>query len=82
LRLGGASPRFTIVSVVRAAAIGTIAVAGLGLFGTGVHGLTQVDGKLADAADRPAAHEVRDELGGKEDCPFRERNRSGERRRL
>ncbi len=70
----------------RGAAIGTIAVAGLGLFGTGVHGLAQVDGKLADAADRPAAHEVRNELGGKEDCPLREHerepDRSDERRRL
>ena len=67
---------------VRGAVIGTIAVAGLGLFGTGVAGLAQVDGKLADAADRPAAHDVRNELGGKEDCPWRERIRSDERRRL
>ena len=53
-----------------------------GLFGTGVHGLTQVDGKLADAADRPAAKQVRDERGGKGDCPKRERHRSYERRQL
>jgi hypothetical protein len=68
--------------VVRGVAIGTIAVAGLGLFGTGVHGLTQVDGKLADAADRPAAKQVRDERGAKGDCPKRERHRFYERRQL
>jgi hypothetical protein len=68
---------------VRGLAIGTIAVAGLGLFGTGVHGLAQVDGKLADAADRPATHQVRDAAGAKKgDCPYRERHRSYERRQL
>lgn len=66
----------------RAVAIGTIAVAGLGLFGTGVHGLAQVDGKLADAADRPAAKHVRDERGAKDDCPKPERRRSYELRDL
>jgi hypothetical protein len=63
-------------------AIGTIAVAGLGLFGTGVHGLTQVDGKLADAAERPAVKQVRDEPGAKDDCPKPERHRSYELRQL
>ena len=63
-------------------AIGTIAIAGLGLFGTGVHGLTQVDGKLADAAERPAVKQVRDEPGAKGDCPYRERHRSYEMRQL
>jgi hypothetical protein len=67
---------------VKGVAIGTIAVAGLGLFGTGVHGLAQVDGKLADAADRPAAKQVRDEPGARGDCPRRERHRSYERRQL
>jgi hypothetical protein len=67
---------------VRGMAIGTIAVAGLGLFGTGVHGLTQVDGKLADAAERPAVKQVRDGLGGKGDCPKPERRRSYETRQL
>ena len=62
--------------------IGTIAVAGLGLFGTGVHGLTQVDGKLADAAERPAVKQVRDEPGAKRDCPKPERHRSYELRQL
>jgi len=66
---------------VRRVAIGAIAIAGVGLFGTGVHGLVQVDGQLAGAADRPAAHEVKRELGGKDDCPERER-RSSERRKL
>jgi hypothetical protein len=63
-------------------AIGTIAVAGLGLLGTGVHGLTQVDGKLADAAERPAMKQVRDEPGAKGDCPKPERRRSAEWRQL
>jgi hypothetical protein len=67
---------------VRGAAIVTIAVAGLGLFGTGVHGLTRVDGKLADAADSPAAKQVRDEAGKKGDCPKPERHRSYERSQL
>ncbi len=63
-------------------AIGTIAVAGLGLFGTGVHGLAQVDDKLADAADRPAVKQVRDEPGSKGECPKLERHRSYEMRQL
>jgi hypothetical protein len=67
---------------VRGVAIGIAVVAGLGLFGTGVHGLAQVDGKLADAADRPAAKQVRDERGGKGDCPKPERRRSYELRQL
>ena len=66
----------------RGLAIGTIAVAGLGLFGTGVHGLTQVDGRLADAADRPAVKQVRDETPKKRDCPKPERHRSYERSQL
>jgi hypothetical protein len=67
---------------VRGLAIGTIAVAGLGLFGTGVHGITQVDDKLADAAGRPAVKQVRDEPGAKGDCPRSERRRSYELRQL
>jgi hypothetical protein len=65
---------------VRGLAIGTIAVAGVGLFGTGVHGLVQVDGRLADAADRPAVHEVKNELDARDDCPRREQPRSESRR--
>jgi hypothetical protein len=60
---------------VRRLAIGTVAVAGVGLFGTGVHGLVQVDGKLADAAGRPAVHDVKNELGERDDCPKPERPR-------
>jgi hypothetical protein len=60
---------------VRAALIGTVAVAGLGLFGTGVHGLVQVDGKLADAAGRPAVQDVKNELDSRGDCPRREQRR-------
>jgi hypothetical protein len=67
---------------VRGLAIGMIAVTGLGLFGTGVHGLTQVDGKLADAAERPAVKQVRDERDGKGDCPKPARHRSDELRQL
>lgn len=54
-----------------------LALAGLGLFGTGVRGLAQVDGQLADATERPAAHQVKQELPG--DCPWQERR---EQRRL
>jgi hypothetical protein len=73
-----------MVHTVRGAVIGTVAVAGLGLFGTGIHGMTQVDGKLADAADRPAVHRVKDERGAKPDCLYREQqpSRSYERRQL
>jgi hypothetical protein len=60
---------------VRRLVIGTIAVAGLGLFGTGVHGLVQVDGKLADAAGRPAVQDVKNELESRGDCPRPERRR-------
>jgi hypothetical protein len=61
--------------VPRRLVIGTIAVAGLGLFGTGVHGLVQVDGKLADAAGRPAVQDVKNELDSRGDCPRHERRR-------
>jgi hypothetical protein len=67
----------------RGVAVATIAVAGLGLFGTGVHGLAQVDGKLADAEERSVVRQVRDAPGAKGDCPFpRERHRYYERREL
>jgi hypothetical protein len=54
----------------RRVAILGVAVAGLGLFGTGVRGLTQVDEDLASATKRPAVHEVRHELDAREDCPW------------
>jgi hypothetical protein len=49
--------------------------AGFGLFGTGVHGLTQLDGELADGAGRsaPVIRDVKHELGPKGDCPWRGR---------
>ena len=57
----------------RLAAIG-VAVAGLGLFGTGLVGMAEVDGRLAGATDRPAVREldVRQEIRGPDDCPGRE----------
>jgi hypothetical protein len=67
---------------VRRVAIGTIAVAGMGLFGTGVHGLVQVDGKLADAAGAPTVRDVRNGLDEREDCPFRREPTRSETRRL
>jgi hypothetical protein len=55
---------------VRRVAILSVAVAGLGLFATGVRGLTQIDGQLANAAKRPAVHQVRQELDVRDDCPW------------
>jgi hypothetical protein len=58
-------------------AILAIAVAGVGLFGTGVRGIVAVDGDLADATGRPAAtQDVKRELGGRDDCPDRKKHRS------
>jgi hypothetical protein len=68
---------FTNLTGVRRVAILAVAVAGVGLFGTGVRGLTQVDEQLATATERPATHSVKEKLGGDSDCPWRE-----ERRRL
>jgi hypothetical protein len=52
-------------------AILSVAVAGLGLFGTGVRGLTQVDDQLASATKRPAAEQVR-QVEVRDDCPWRD----------
>ena len=57
---------------VRRVAILSVAVAGLGLFGTGVHGLTQVDDQLATATKRPATHQVRQGIEVRDDCPWRD----------
>jgi hypothetical protein len=57
-------------------AILAIAVAGVGLFGSGMRGLVEVDGDLADATDRPAVRDVKRELGGRDDCPDRKKHRS------
>ena len=51
-----------------------VAVAGLGLFGSGVRGLAQIDDQLATAAKRPATHEVRQEIEVRRDCPWRDRH--------
>ena len=51
-------------------AIVSVAVAGLGLFAMGVRGLTQLDGQLANATDRPAVHQVRQEVDVRDDCPW------------
>jgi hypothetical protein len=51
-----------------------LAAGGLGLFGTGVHGLAKLDGRLAEAADgRPAVREVKLAPGAPHDCPWRDR---------
>ena len=47
----------------------TFAGAGLALFGTGVHGLTQIDGRLATATER---QQVRD-VNVRHDCPAHQR---------
>jgi hypothetical protein len=54
-------------------AIVLVAAAGLGLFGTGVHGLTRLDGELADGATAPTTREVKRELAPHGDCPRRDR---------
>jgi hypothetical protein len=51
----------------------SVAVAGLGLFGTGVRGLTEVDEDLANATKRPDVHQVRHHFEVRDDCPFQER---------
>jgi hypothetical protein len=61
-------------------AIVAVAVAGLGLFGTGVHGLAQLDGELADGATTAPTREVKRELGPRGDCPERDHAPLNERR--
>jgi hypothetical protein len=60
---------------VRRVAILSVAVAGLGLFATGVRGLTQIDGHLATATDGPTTHQVRQGLDARDDCPWSDRDR-------
>ena len=52
-----------------------VAVAGLGLLGTGVRGIAVVDARLSDAAERPAVRQidVRQEIRAPGDCPWEER---------
>jgi hypothetical protein len=53
----------------------TVGVVGLGLFGTGLRGVTEVDGRLSDAAERPPVRklDVKQEIRAPGDCPGRER---------
>lgn len=60
----------------RRLAIVAVGVAGLGLFGSGVHGIARLDGRLADADDRqPAVREaeLRPERGARGECPGHDR---------
>jgi hypothetical protein len=68
--------RFTTLTRMRRVALLAVAVAGLGLFGTGVRGLTQVDEQLATAADRQAPTlNVKRELDVRRDCPWQDDQR-------
>jgi hypothetical protein len=62
------------LSGVRRFAVLSIACAGLGLFATGVRGLTQLDGDLADAAKVAPTHHVKQELDVRDDCPWQKRD--------
>jgi hypothetical protein len=57
---------------VRRVAIAAVAVTGLGLFGTGVRGLAQLDGELATATKRPATQDVK-QVDVRDDCPWQDR---------
>ena len=59
---------------VRRVAILSVALVGLGLFATGVRGLTQIDDHLAVATQNPSTQEVRQELGPRDDCPWSHRD--------
>jgi hypothetical protein len=52
-----------------------VGVVGLGLFGTGLRGVTEVDGRLSDAAERPPVREldVKQEIRAPGDCPAHKR---------
>lgn len=59
---------------VRRAAILSVALVGLGLFATGVRGLTEIDGHLASATEAPTTHQVKQELDVRDDCPWTDRD--------
>ena len=59
---------------VRRVAILAVAFAGLGLFATGVRGLTEIDGHLATATQGPSTKQVRQELPRRDDCPWTHRD--------
>lgn len=50
------------------------AVVGLGLFGTGLRGVADVDGRLSEASERPVVRDVdfRQKTRAPGDCPGRE----------
>ena len=50
----------------------SVAVVGLGLFATGVRGLTQIDGHLATATQAPSTNKVK--LDVRDDCPWSHRD--------
>ena len=52
-----------------------VAVAGLGLLGTGVRGIAGVDARLSDAAEQEPVRQidVRQEIRAPGDCPWEER---------
>ncbi len=61
----------------RRLALAATAVVGVALFGTGVRGVTNVDGRLSEGADKPALREidVRQKTRGPGDCPGRREHR-------
>ena len=58
----------------RRLALVATAVVGVALFGTGVRGVADVDGRLSEAADKPALREidVKQKTRAPADCPGRE----------
>jgi hypothetical protein len=58
------------LGAVRRVAFVAIAVAGVGLFGSGVRGLTQLDGQLADATGPTEIRSVGDRSEPRHDCPW------------
>jgi hypothetical protein len=62
----------------RRVAIATAAVVGVGLFGSSVHGLTQLDGRLAESRERETRTiklKREHHAAGVRDCPWRESRR-------
>jgi hypothetical protein len=59
---------------VRRVAVLSVAIVGLGLFASGVRGLTQIDDHLAIATKNPSTHQVRQELDVRDDCPWSRRD--------
>jgi hypothetical protein len=59
---------------VRRVAILSVALAGLGLFATGVRGLTELDGHLATATETQSTQPVKLELDRRDDCPWTDRD--------